>query len=207
MLKSSANKAAIYRCCLAVFLLLGLFLEPLMGLARSPTGTPADIAPFSDKIPLHLMLSPEKEEPGLIDVGPVSYLHFSLNWTQCQIHISGYYDPILISLPGAISYNSPIIWNLRAASTQIGGSPLLYFTEDIFGHTGPSYGANIPLTWEISLDGGQFTPMILLPDNTLQTTFPPGPHTFQVRITGTPQPFQADGYYHLQLSQCLIPQL
>lgn len=88
---------------------------------------------------------------------------------------------------------------------RAGGLPFLYFVEDIFGR--PAQGVDVPLSWEIALDGGSFNPMTILPDNSLSVIFPPGHHTFQVRTTGVPQYHQEDGYYQLQLEQCLTPQL
>jgi hypothetical protein len=63
------------------------------------------------------------------------------------------------------------------------------------------------VTWEIALDGGAFQPMQIESGNIITTIFPQGAHTFQVRITGLPQYHQDDGYYHLQLTQNLMPQL
>lgn len=143
------------------------------------------------------------------DVSPYEpvWMEFTLDWTNCQMHRVNDDSPLEIILPGTIDGSSTLYWNLSAASPQPGGQPNLYFVEDVLGRIGPAYGSDIPLTWEVSLDGGAFQPMTLLPDNTLTATFPPGIHTFQVRITGTPQAFQADGYYHLQLTQCLVPEL
>lgn len=136
-----------------------------------------------------------------------TFINFSLDWTQCQIHSVDVSSPLELILFGSFISNSPNIWRLAAISPQPGAPPDLYFIEDVLGRTGPAYGSDIPLTWEISLDGGPFTPMTFQPDNTLTTTFPPGAHTFQVRITGELQPYQGDGYYHLQLEQCLVPEL
>jgi len=134
------------------------------------------------------------------------WMEFSIDWTSCQIHRVDD-TPIEIILPGTIDGSNTLYWNLSTVSSQPGAPPDLYFIEDVLGRTGPAYGSDIPLTWEISLDGGPFTPMTFQPDNTLTTTFPPGAHTFQVRITGELQPYQGDGYYHLQLEQCLVPEL
>lgn len=49
--------------------------------------------------------------------------------------------------------------------------------------------------------------MTMQPDNSISTVFPPGAHTFQVRITGVPQNHQNDGYFRLQLEQCLVPEM
>jgi hypothetical protein len=134
-------------------------------------------------------------------------MQFSIDWTDCKIHRTDDCSPIQIILPGTVNGSVPLFWNLKASQPQTSGMPILYLIENIFGQPAQAGDTNIPLTWEISLDGGQFNPMTLMPDNTLTTTFPPGPHTFQVRITGTPQYHQADGYYRLQLTQSLVPQL
>ncbi len=156
-------------------------------------------------------ISNEFLNPNLLDIGatPV-WLVYGLNWTHCQIHFSGYYEPVEILLPGFINSNKPEILRLFAIEPQPGGLPNLYFINDILGNPPPmeiSTNVDIPLEWEISLDNGPFKPLTLLPDNSLTTIFPPGQHDFQIRITCLLQPYQAGGYYHLQLSQTLVPQL
>ncbi len=142
------------------------------------------------------------------DINPEEppWMQFSIDWTTCQFHRVDD-TPLEAILSGTIDGSNPLFWNLSTSEPQPGAPPLLYYVENIFGNANPVLGTDIPLTWEISLDGGAFVPMTLLPDNTLTTTFPPGQHAFQVRITGTPQNYQADGYYHLQLTQCLVPEL
>ncbi|HEX7344307.1 MAG TPA: hypothetical protein VF398_08585 [bacterium] len=148
--------------------------------------------------------------PGAIDCMPCPYepswMQFSIDWTNCQFHRVDS-SPLEAILSGTINGSDPLFWNLTSSQPQMGAPPILYYVENIFGNSNPALGTNIPLTWEIALDGGPFGPMTLLPDNTIATIFPPGPHTFQVRITGTPEYHQADGYYHLELSQSLVPQL
>ncbi len=135
------------------------------------------------------------------------WMEFALDWTNCQIHRVNTDSAIVIILPGTISSSSRIYWNLHTMSPHPGGFPILYFVNDVLGRTGPEFGTDIPLTWEIALDGGSFNPITILRDKTLLVTFPPGNHTFQVRITGVPQPYQGDGYYQLQLGQSLVPEL
>ena len=150
------------------------------------------------------------KHPGRLDFVPSPYdsvwMQFSIDWTNAQFHRIDD-TPLEAILSGTINGSNTLFWNLTSSQPQVGAPPILYYAENIFGNTNPALGTNVPLTWEFSLDGGPFNPMTLLPDNTLTTTFPPGPHTFQVRITGTPVYHQADGYYHLQLTQCLVPQL
>ena len=150
------------------------------------------------------------KSPRMLDAMPSPadsiWMQFFINGTNFQFHRVDN-TPLEAILSGTINGSDPLFWNLTSSQPQPGAPPILYYAENIFGNTNPALGTNIPLTWEISLDGGPFGPMTLLPDNTLTATFPPGPHTFQVRITGTPEYHQADGYYHLQLTQCLVPQL
>ncbi|MCX6641521.1 MAG: hypothetical protein NTW14_13735 [bacterium] len=149
-------------------------------------------------------------DPRVIDSGvPIDsvIMEFTLNWTDYSIHRADNYGDIQIILPGSVFSTDPLTWRLTALNSTREGPPHLFFIENILGQSGPASGTDIPLSWEISINGGAFNPMTLLPDNTLTTTFPAGPHTFQVRITGTPQYHQADGYYRLQLTQSLVPQL
>lgn len=156
--------------------------------------TPADQSGSLDKTP-----------PGEIDAGAKIWVRFFLDWTHCQVHRSGTYAPIEIILPGAISTIYGMVWNLSALEPQPGGSPKLYFVEDIFGMSGPAYGIDIPLVWEISVNGGPLMPITSLPDNSLTVAFPPGTHFFEVRISGDMQPFQGHGYYYLKMGQCILP--
>jgi hypothetical protein len=135
------------------------------------------------------------------------WMEFNLEWTNYQIHRVNDYEPIEIILSGNISGSNTLNWNLSTAHPQSGGQADLYFMEDVLGRTGLNYGSNIPLTWEIALDGSPFFPMKILPDNSISAVFPPGAHTFQVRITGVPFNNQSGGYYHLQLEQYLVPAL
>lgn len=156
-------------------------------------------------------ISNEFIDPGLLDLGatPV-WLNFWLNWTHCQIHLSGYSEPVELILPGWINSNRPEILRLFVIDPQPGGLPKLYYINDVLGNPPPaetSLNFDIPLEWEISLDDGPFKPITLLPDNSLTTIFPPGQHDFQIRITCLIQPYQVGGYYHLQINQTMVPQL
>jgi len=146
-----------------------------------------------------MMGEPPIEEP--------IWTELSLDWTNCQIHRVYTDSAIVIILPGTISSSNSIYWNLNTISPQPGGLPVLYFVEDVLGRSGPEYGIDIPLIWEISVDGGRFNPIRIQPDSALFVNFPSGHHTFQVRITGVPQHNQGDGYYQLLLGQSLVPEL
>lgn len=132
---------------------------------------------------------------------------FFLDWTHCQIHRNGEQGVIEMRLPGTITSSAPVAWILSTSAPIPQGQAILYFVEDVLGRTGPEYGADVPLHWEISLDGGPFVPMTVLPDNSLTTTFPPGTHGFELVISGeSPGPLD-DGYYWLSLEQGLVPVL
>jgi len=137
---------------------------------------------------------------------PVS-MEFNLSWTNYQIHRVTNDSEIEIILSGNVTSSNSLYWTLTTASPQPGAPPSLFFVEQAFAGSGSDYSADIPLTWEISLNGGPFSPMTIQPDNSLSVTFPSGSHSFKVRITGLPQRQQADGYYQLVLSQNLIPLL
>ncbi len=202
-----------------VFVILGFFFLLLLNASpafaqkgKQPSKLPerGHIEKSHSEIPLltHLeekMQIPMFPDPGLDPMDSV-WMDFSIDWTNCQMHRVDD-APIEIILPGTINGSNTLHWNLSAVAPQSGVPPDLYFVEDIMGRTGAVYGSDVPLIWEISLDGGPFTSMTLQPDNTLTTVFPPGQHSFQVRITGALQPYQSDGYYHLQLEQCIVPEL
>lgn len=202
-----------------VFVILGFFCLLLISASpafaqkgKQPSKMPerGHIDVNRGKLPLSDMAMSKTEfrlKPGL-DCKPQvePWMNFSIDWTNCQIHRVND-SPIEIILPGTINGSNAMHWNLSTASPAPGVIPNLYFIEDVLGRTGAIYGSDVPLSWEISLDGGPFMPMTLQPDNTLTTLFPPGQHSFQVRITGALQPYQSDGYYHLQLEQCIIPEL
>jgi hypothetical protein len=146
------------------------------------------------------------ESPNALIPQP-SYTKLSLGWTNCKLHRSGDYEPILITLDGSIIAESPISWQI-SADAQSGYNPLfLSFKQDMFGQGPSGQNTSIPLVWTISVNGSPFQPFIQLPDGRLICNFPTGQRSFQVRITGTPQYHQADGYYRLQLTQSLVPQL
>jgi hypothetical protein len=124
---------------------------------------------------------------------------------NCQMHRVDDTSPIQVTLTGNIYSTIGNHWTLSMINPQLGGPPNLNFVEDILGRAGSTFGSDIALTWEISVDGGPYSAMTLEMDNTLSTYFTPGNHNFSLRITGMPDFDQSDGYYQLQLSQFLTP--
>lgn len=142
---------------------------------------------------------PEPYEP--------TWMEFTLQWTNFQAHRTNDVSPLEIFLDGAISTNTPEIWTLTTVQPRPGHPPNLYFVGDVLGRSGGSYGSNVALSWELSLNGGPFEPMAVLPDNSICFIFPAGNNTFRVRIGGLLPQYAADGYYQLYLQQSIIPQL
>ena len=200
-------------CALSLVLLFFVCAQDALGqqAIKRPVGRAEKLSTVLKKTPADIPQSPfrsgEIPPPRIDEIvpGPIT-MEFSLEWTTCQIHRVSNDGPIEALLSGSVNCTAAIVWSLTNTS-QPGEPPILFFTEDIFGRSGSAFGSNIPLTWEIALDGGAFQPMQIESGNIITTIFPAGAHTFQVRITGLPQNNQDDGYYHLQLTQNLTPQL
>ncbi len=134
-------------------------------------------------------------------------LELNLDWTSCQIHRVADSSPIDIILNGTINSNCAEIWTLSAIEPIPGSLPNLFFVNDIFGDDYGNGWLKIGLQWQISIDGGTFEPMNVSADNSISYIFPPGNHTFQVKITGDVKYYQEDGYYKLKLQQSFSPQM
>ena len=122
--------------------------------------------------------------------------------THVQIHRYDNYNDFVIYLDGGSSCNNGQ-YIITTPPTALGSLDYMPFIQDMFNRTGPSFGTDIPLTWEASLNGGAFAPMIDLPDN-------PEPgitskyflvdlcdNYWRVKITGDIAYHQEDGYYYL----------
>lgn len=194
-----------------VILLCSIFIFPLNNFAQSKTQNRASQTTIVAKEPpkeqeMPTLFNPENPILSVDPTEPIS-MEFTLEWTNYQAHRVNNNDPLEIILNGTITSNSSEIWTLSILEPSPELVPDLHFIEDVMGRTGQAYGVNIALLWEISLDGGAFQPMTILPDNSISYIFPSGNHSFQLRITGNLQNCTADGYYKLQLSQEIIPQL
>jgi hypothetical protein len=118
--------------------------------------------------------------------------------THVQIHRASDYSDFVIYLDGGSACNNGQ-YIITTPPTALGSLDYLPFIEDMFGRTGPSHGTDIPLTWEVSINGGAYEPMQDLAD-------PPGSKYFlvdlcdnywRVKITGDVVYHQEDGYYYL----------
>lgn len=186
---------------------------------------PGVLAQVAGKHPNRAIPRPQKTPPGMQVALPLDYadrnfvfprpdglfdttwVHFSLEWTRCQIHRVDATAPIEVMLHGTVNSNAANVWRLISIGSESAGLPNLCFVQNVGGTSGSPSQYYIPLSWEISLDGGPFNAFTLLPDNTLVTTIPTGQHSFKVRIIGQPSDPLPDGYYYLQLEQCLLPEL
>ena len=173
---------------------------------RSETG--AEGARGSDSsIPEIIKVNQISPMPFLEATNEPVVMEFKLDWTKYQIHRTSDYSPIEITLSGSIFSSHDLSWNLWSTSLRAEGTPGLHFIGDVLGRTGPDSGMDIPLTWEVALGDGPLSPMTILPDNTLGVSFPAGLYAFRVRITSPPLSYPQDGYYRLELSQSIIPEL
>lgn len=132
-------------------------------------------------------------------------VNFSLNWTECQVHLASFYSSFYIELPGFIFSTNANTWTLNSLTGQPGQPIKISFIEDLFGRSGSQYGNDIPLIWEISVDSQPFVPMNIAPDFSIFHVFNPGPHDFVLRVTCVPEDYQTHGYYSLELAQNIVP--
>lgn len=130
-----------------------------------------------------------------------------LTWdrTWAKIHRFSDYAPFHLYFNGTSACNNGQ-YIITTPPTALGDLEWLPFVVDMFGRTGPTYGTDIPLTWEASVDGGAYAPMLDLGD-------PPGSkyflvdacdHYFTVRILVGVVYHQEDGYYYLGGPGCTI---
>jgi hypothetical protein len=122
--------------------------------------------------------------------------------THVQIHRASDYNDFYIYLEGGSCCNNGQ-YIITTPPTAVGNLDYLPFQEDMFGRTGAAYGTDIPLTWEASLNGGPYEPMIDLPDNpepgitSKYFLVPLSCNDWVVRILVDMTFHQEDGYYFL----------
>ena len=219
MVRTSRDRQSSFQRAIRAALQLSLFLLvfawPFQAMGRqrakeSPSRTPGTAKNISGKtkhVPKNLKL--KDRTPKIMSSGPEDEItmQFTLDWTDCQIHRINTAGPLEIILNGTIESNSPEIWTLSPVLPKPEITPDLHFVSGVNGEVAGDQDRKAPLEWMISLDKGMFEPMTILPDNSMTYTFPPGKHSFQVRIRGKLEKNQANGYYHLQLAQSFVPQL
>ncbi|MBD3169804.1 MAG: hypothetical protein GF307_10005 [candidate division Zixibacteria bacterium] len=160
------------------------------------------------KTPIIILDNPLGGNPGspYPDSIPPPSMEVSLEWTECKIHQVMPDSGIMLTLPGHVFTTHPLLWELNPANPMPGGQAPLNFIEDVMGVPG-SGNNDIPLSWDISLNGGDYQPLRVNPDGKMLVNFPPGDHHFNLRISGCLQLHQQNGYYNLQLEQSFVPEL
>ena len=136
---------------------------------------------------------------------PPIEMQLNLDWTEAEFHRVNATEPVVVTLPGSMMCSHPMHWNLTAQGTGINQIPRLFFIEDVMGR--PGTGNDIPMIFEIAINGGQFQPVEVRPDGSLLVQFMPGMNQFVLKMTALTEPFQSSGHYQLQMAQTVIPQL
>jgi hypothetical protein len=122
---------------------------------------------------------------------------FTWDNTEVNIHRAGNYNDIYVQFNGTCSSNN----GQYIITTPVTGGNLDYlpFVEDMWGRTGPTHGVDIPITWQYSLDGAAWAPMLpnCTPPNSWMFVCPACDHYFSIRAVLDVTYHQGDGYYHL----------
>jgi hypothetical protein len=122
----------------------------------------------------------------------------ALTWsaTHAQIHRASDYHDIALTFCGTSRCNNGQ-YIMITPPTASGSLDYLPFVQDMFGRT--TAGADIPLTWTYSLDGGPWAPMMDLADHPGSKYFlvDACDHFLYIRVTGDVSYHQEDGYYYL----------
>jgi hypothetical protein len=135
--------------------------------------------------------------PGL-DIEMWIEMECLLHWdaTHVQIHRASDYADFYIYFTGTSACNNGQYLIVTPPTGLATGLTVLPFVVDMFGRTGPTYGTDIPLTWEVSIDGGAYGPMVPDGDN-LMFLVDLCDHYFTVRVLVDQMYHQEDGYYYL----------
>ncbi len=134
-------------------------------------------------------------------------MQFYLEWTNYRIHRINDATQIQVELSGMVQAGRNLHWQLYSISPEPFAPLHLYHVQGAVQENPNPYTQDIPLTLEFSLDGAPFEPLEANYNHTFTVRFPPGPHTFVLRFTGTPPQTLSDGYYMLQLGQQIVPTL
>lgn len=135
--------------------------------------------------------------PGL-DIEMWIEMECLLTWdaTHVQIHRASDYEDFYLYFNGTSACNNGQ-WIITTPPTAVGSLNNLPFEKDMFDRTGPTYGTDIPLTWEYSLDGAGYLPMVDGTDGAKQFEVGLCDHFFTIRILVDVAYHQEDGYYYL----------
>ncbi len=128
-----------------------------------------------------------------------------LTWaeTHAKIHRFSDYNDFYLYFHGTSACNNGQ-YIITTPPDSIGSLNYLPFYVDMFGRTGPSYGTDIPLTWEASVDGGAYALMVDGTAGAKQFLVDACDHYFTIRILVDVEYHQEDGYYYLGGPGCTI---
>jgi hypothetical protein len=120
-----------------------------------------------------------------------------LHWdaTHVQIHRASDYADFYIYFSGTSACNNGQYLIVTPPTGLATGLNFLPFVDDVLGR-GPTYGTDIPLTWEVNIDAGGYQAMVPDGDN-LMFLVDACDHYFTVRVLVDQKYHQEDGYYYL----------
>lgn len=123
--------------------------------------------------------------------------------THVQIHRYDNYNDVVIYLDGGSSCNNGQ-YIITTPPTALGTLDYLPFVDDVLGR-GPTFGTNIPLTWDVNiLDGAGYVAMVDGTAGAKQFVVPLSCQDYVIRVTGDIAFHQEDGYYYLGGEGCYI---
>jgi hypothetical protein len=153
-------------------------------------------------------LPDERPDPMAVDAAEMPTL-FELDWTHAKMHMGGYDSVVQLHLCGRVASPYALTWQIKSLPPPAGRGLNLQFRNDVLGRSGAAYGADILLDWDISIDGGPFSPLVRDGDTCVTAMFAPGSHVFELRMRGRALQgrWYDPGYYLMQLGHTLVPEL
>ncbi len=123
--------------------------------------------------------------------------------TRVQIHRYADYSDVVLYFHGGSCCNNGQ-WIITTPPTALGTLDYLPFVDDVLGR-GPTFGTNIPLTWDVNiLDGAGYVAMVDGTAGAKQFVVPLSCQDYVIRVTGDIAFHQEDGYYYLGGEGCYI---
>ena len=123
--------------------------------------------------------------------------------THVQIHRYADYSDIVLYFHGGSCCNNGQ-WIITTPPTALGSLDFLPFDQDMFGRTGAAYGTDIPLTWEVNINGAGYVAMVDGTAGAKQFEVPLSCQDYVIRVIGDIAFHQEDGYYDLGGPGCYI---
>ncbi|MCK4546882.1 MAG: hypothetical protein KAW17_05485 [Candidatus Eisenbacteria sp.] len=129
----------------------------------------------------------------------------TLWWDESFVDIHRYadYSDVVLYFHGGSCCNNGQ-WIITTPPTALGNLDFLPFQEDMFGRTDPAYGTDIPLTWDVNINGTGYVPMVNGSGGAKQFEVPLSCQYYVIRVIGDIAFHQEDGYYYLGGEGCYI---